>query len=1071
MNDSSSSPLDALLTECILALEAGDAAAVDALLLEHPDEAPQVRARLDHLRSLGILAALPGSTIPGTLGEFRLLEQIGRGGMGAVFVAEQIPLHRRVALKLVHPEQLLFDGARERFRREVLAVARLQHAGIVPILTSGEVDRLPYYAMELVHGASLAEVLRDLAGTALTELDGAALRDALARAMAKKGDPTPLGDGAVFHGPWTAVCARLVRAAATALQHAHEHGVLHRDVKPSNLLLTATGDLRVIDFGLASAEGEQRITRTHATLGSLPYMAPEQVRGDAARIDARTDVYALGVTLYELLTLALPHGDGSGTTRERILAGAAEPPARRNPHVHADLDAICLMAMDPEPARRYARASELADDLAAFLEQRAVRARHPSWSSRTWRWVRRHPWRAAALALLGVVLVPGPLAFALQQRVSNAHIRDALAIADAQRQVAETERRIANEQRQIAEAERQTANEQRELAERNFGRALAAVEQMLFRTATARLADHPRTARLRKVLLEDAIAFHEGLLTDTPAGAGELRLRADRARIKARLGQLHLDLAELPRAMTVLAEGIRELDDLLPQLPSDQVTPVRLELAKALHSAANAHSRLEHRDEELALTGRALDVLARVLGDEPANSAARAARLDCQIALASCLAHQRRFADAETALAAVEHDAGAPPPPGLPEGRALQWRLAYAFAADQRGTMLAIAGETEQAIASLLQGVARLDALPEDLRHDDAVLHARVGMLERLGQLAAQRREWDRAAGWLDAAAATLTDLAARDPDLPGWRAELADVLSTRAANRAQLQDAAGSQADHDRAIELLQKVVDEAPSELEYRRKLAVAFGERASTRFAAGEPEQALADLTSAEAEFRRVLDAAPDDRTARANLAATMANHARTLARVQQIDEARVLAAQAIDLASTTTNGENLRSLVELHALASDLAMQQFDEHEGRRLIERAHELATQWLEQRPGDPLRQATATMIAVNHGTMLLQVRDHPAAIATWQAALPTARSAAAASPFGKRVLAVLLLRLSDVATRDGDLAGAREWFRAAIAETGVARADVRGYPPLFALFGRADFQDLLPPATQPNDK
>ncbi|HEX5054484.1 MAG TPA: protein kinase [Planctomycetota bacterium] len=1033
MNGPSSSLTDSLLEQCILALEANDQATVESVLAAHPEAAPLLRERLDQLSALGILRAPPtAAAIPEQLGEFRLLRQIGRGGMGVVYLAEQTSLQRQVALKLVHPEHLLFGGARERFRREVLAVARLQHPGIVPILTCGEASGIPFYAMEFVPGASLAEVLHELAGTGPEALDGTALRFALQRAMAKKHDLSAVRDAPVFQGSWARVCCRLVFDAASAVQHAHEQGVLHRDLKPSNLLLTSAGQVRVIDFGLASAEGAQRITRTRETLGSVPYMAPEQIRGDVRRYDARTDVYALGVALYELLTLSLPHGDGSGSTRERILSGHVEPPARRNTHVHADADAICLMAMDLDPARRYRTAGDFAEDLHAFLGQRSVRARRPSWLLRGTRWARRRPGRAAALAAAFVVCVPGPLLFALQRSAAAARIQEALDLAEAQRL----------------------------LAEHDFEQAMLAVDQMLVRTAASRLAEHPRTARLRQSLLEDAIAFHERLLQGSPDDPRNLRVRTDRARSQARLGRLYTELGDLPRAASTLEQGIAALDDVLPRATRPEV--VRMELAFACEQLGEVRGRMGELPAQEQHTRRALELFELARAGEAQHDRALAAIHDCRLELATALGSQRRFDEAKALLDAVEADVRQPPPAAMQPELANQWRLDFAHCADRRGILLTLAGETDLALQSFLDGVTRIDALPSGLATAASAVAARVGMLERLGQIGVQRREWDRAEQWLDAAVETLDAAAAREPDLPGWRARLADVLSTRAGNRRELHRAPGAEADHDRAIALLVQVLAEAPAERQHHRRLAIAHGERAETRFASGRSEAAFEDLAAAEREFEAVLAQAPDDQSSVANLAATLANHARMLGRMRELDEARPLAERAIELATSQRGGERDRSLVELYGLAADLAMQQNDGEAGQRWMQQADELATHWLQQRPEDPLRQATAAMVAVNRGTMYLQLREHEQAVAVWQAALPTARSAAGQGPFGKQILALTLLRLADVCVRDDDLPRARDWFARALAETGVTQAQVRAYPPVAALFDREDFQDLL---------
>jgi len=950
-----------------------------------------------------------------------------------------VPLQRQVALKLVRPDQRFFPGARERFRREVLAVARLSHPGIVPILTCGEAEGIPFYAMELVAGASLAEILHELAGTAPAALDGPALRQALQRAMAKKGHDAAVADAPLFEGSWTNVCCRMVRDAAEALQHAHEQGVLHRDVKPSNLLLTATGRVRLIDFGLASAHGEQRITRSGTAFGSLPYMAPEQVRGEVAAIDRRTDVYALGVTLYELLTLTLPHGDGSGTTRDRILAGLVEPPAVRNARIHPDVDAVCLLAMDLEAQRRYPTAAAFADDLRAFLEQRSVRARRPSWLLRARRWSRRHPARAAALVVLFLVLGPGPLVFGVQQSLAATRIQDALDDAGEQRRQADVLRGHA---------------------ERNLDEALAAVDQLLFRTATARLADHPRTAKLQRSLMEDAVGFYERLLASTPTDTQHLRVRLQRAHTQVRLGRLQMGLGALDKAAALLEEAIATFAAGGPLVA--QRASLLEEEAHAHHTLSEVYGRMDRVVDQEIAERRALAMYQQVLQADPTDASVVQALRDSRLSLVSALGRAHKFAEAAAQLDVVEQDVLLPPPERLDAERAAMWRLDAVHAADFRGVLLTEQGETELALQSFATALDRVAALPADLQRRDDVRSARLGVLERLGQICLQRRDWERAARWLEEAAVELEARAAEEPDLIAWRTRLASILGSRATNRRELHDAEGAKADHDRAIALLEQVVRDAPTVAHPRRMLAIAFAERAGSRFAVGDSAAALEDLQDAEARYAEVVAGSPDDLVAKANYVAVMANQARALAGLQRVDEARNKTEAAIEIARTGSGGENERAMVELCSLAGDLAMRDDDHEAGQRWMAEAGERAAVWLQKRPEDPLRLGTAAMIAANHGTMYLQLREHERAKALWEGALPTARVRARAAAGTSCVLAVCLLRLADVAMRDADLAKAREWFAAALAETGVTQAKVKGYASLAALFDNPDLRDLL---------
>ncbi|HKE00325.1 MAG TPA: serine/threonine-protein kinase, partial [Planctomycetota bacterium] len=408
---SSSSSRDRLLEECLERRETAGDAEMEALLARHPEDAPWIRSQLDALREAGLLDRVPNlDERTSELGDFRLLQRLGEGGMGVVYLAEQRSLGRRVALKLLRPGHLHFGGARERFRREVEAVARLQHPGIVPVHLVGEHDGLPFFAMELVEGCSLADVLRNVRGQDPAPLTGRSLAQVIAKRLPEGFDPaTHASSGWVFEGSWTEAGLRLVQQAAEALEHAHHRGVVHRDVKPSNLMVTPTGRVLLVDFGLATTDGAARITRSGAQLGSLPYLAPEQVRGDIDAIGPRTDVYGLGVALYEMLTLELPYsGATSEETMRAILEGRPRRIRDRNASVSRDAETVCLTAMERDAARRYASAADFARDLGNVLALRPIEARRAGWNVRAARFLQRHP--AVTVALVGgAVAIAGGL--------------------------------------------------------------------------------------------------------------------------------------------------------------------------------------------------------------------------------------------------------------------------------------------------------------------------------------------------------------------------------------------------------------------------------------------------------------------------------------------------------------------------------------------------------------------------------------------------------------------------------------------------------------------------------------
>jgi WD40 repeat protein/Flp pilus assembly protein TadD len=410
-------------------------------------------------------AAGSGPGIPGDrLGDYRILREVGRGGMGVVYEAEQESLGRHVALKVLPAQALLDPRHVQRFHREAKAAARLHHTNIVPVFGVGEDAGLHYYVMQFIHGLGLDQVLDELrrlrrcrngtaegappvaaeqapAGQVAEALltgrfsgspveappsppplspegrgvggEGAGTPPAIPPAVALsvsdssttvhlpgQDGPTALSDSG--RGYWQSV-ARIGLQVAEALAHAHGQGILHRDIKPANLLLDMQGTVWVTDFGLAKSEDGGGLTQTGDIVGTLRYMAPERFNGKS---DPRSDLYGLGVTLYELLTLRPAFAESDHhRLLQRVLHDEPPRPRKLNPEVPRDLETVVLKAIAKEPRQRYASAAELAEDLRRFLGDRPVRARRASATERLWRWVRRNPALAAALGAVAVLLL------------------------------------------------------------------------------------------------------------------------------------------------------------------------------------------------------------------------------------------------------------------------------------------------------------------------------------------------------------------------------------------------------------------------------------------------------------------------------------------------------------------------------------------------------------------------------------------------------------------------------------------------------------------------------------------
>jgi serine/threonine protein kinase len=563
--DSRLEAIDQLVFEALDALESGGRSAVEALIARHPEQAELLRERLEALSRAGLIGAEQAP--PERIGEFVIRSLLGEGGMGVVYLAEQSSLGRTVALKLMRPEFAYFPGARERFQREVTAAARLSHPGVVPVYSVGEAQGIPYFAMEALAGLSLAQALAQLGERGPEQLSGADLWRLLRPAGA---GPAPSGElPETFRGSWPQVATRLCLRIAEALEHAHERGVLHRDIKPGNVMLTPEGRVVLLDFGLASLSGSQRLTRTGAALGSLAYMAPEVVEG-RGEIDGRADVWSVGVTYYELLTLSRPFEGGSDLElKSRIHSGVFAAPRRRAAGLPWDAETVCMTALERDLARRYPSAQALAADLRAVLELRPIRARRPGLWRQARALARRNPAASAALAAALLLLIGGPLAYGrIQQRA-----RLEVEAANRQTQAANVELAGANAriERQNRELEGALAQvtAQRERAELNFSRAQRSVDEMLNEVGSNTLAEVPQMEPVRRALLEKALGFYTELLADAPEDPSLRRMRAHTERSIADLLRDLGRIQEAQERLAVAVEHSRALAAESPGLESD----------------------------------------------------------------------------------------------------------------------------------------------------------------------------------------------------------------------------------------------------------------------------------------------------------------------------------------------------------------------------------------------------------------------------------------------------------------------------------------------------------------------
>ncbi len=397
----------------------------------------------------------PSRVEPGPLPEisgFRILREVGRGGMGVVYEAEDLALNRRVALKVLAP--MIADDPRHilRFEREARAAARLHHTRIVPVFGVGRQEGYCYYVMQFIDGRGLDRAVVEWRRSPQNR-------------------------------PSACEIARIGEQVAEALDHAHAQGILHRDIKPSNLLLDEEGDVWVADFGLAKTSDGDDLTRSEDVLGTIRYMGPERFRGAC---DRRSDVYSLGLTLYELIARrpAFSASDRYAMI-ERVRNAAVDRLSQMAPGVPRDLETIVHKAIAAEPAARYATAGELAEDLRRFQQNRPIRARRVSLVERLVRWCRRNPWAAAFLVALGAGLVASTWQAVRATRAESA------------------------------------ARADRDRAERSFGRAVVAIRNLLLQEGVDQIPLREEELRpYLRSLIEAGLRETQRLIVDLEAEPG-----------------------------------------------------------------------------------------------------------------------------------------------------------------------------------------------------------------------------------------------------------------------------------------------------------------------------------------------------------------------------------------------------------------------------------------------------------------------------------------------------------------------------------------------------------------------
>lgn len=847
-------PVEVLADEFAEELRKGRLPSVEEYVKKCPEHADEIRELFPSIAMMEGLSekeqasrdAVKRTTAPKksrvkSLGDYRIVREIGRGGMGVVYEAVQQSLGRRVALKILPSYSTRSPRALERFHREAKAAARLHHTNIVPVFGIGKNRGIHYYVMQLIEGVGLDEVLAELSqpsghtngGThaATRQRSAASAAKALiesprARRVAQSEQPTVIveqrpgtpdglpepivptsaGTRAPDTSPrtgqyWRSV-AHIGVQLAGALQYAHEHGILHRDIKPPNLVIDRDGVVWITDFGLAKHVAQEGLTLSGDVVGTLRYMAPEQLAG---KVDSRSDIYSLGLTLYEMLTLRPAFEE----TRHDLLvqqktAGPPPTPHSADRAIPRDLETITLKACATDPAHRYRSAAELGEDLERFLDDRPILARRTTSLGRLWRWGRRNPTTAILSGVAAALLIM----VAITSKVG--HYRTSQALV-----------RVAEEGQKARNAADQ-AERERVRAEANLQIALRAFENVMDSIASRGvpqslsdgLGDDELLPRETAITREDAellqtlLKFFDEFATQNAAD-----LKCETADAHRRVGDIRLRLGELELAKDAYAEALRIYDALSTREPGN--TELLLARANILSDLGTASATGGSSFTAMDSYKKALEVLeqARKVSQAPKAAFELARTLNLAVSMVA-------RSGEETPRAPMRPSRGrkSPSRPGLPK-----WMR----------SMKGRSEEYREQASAVLRELIEADPGNVEYRLELAQCHRNhARLLSADGQT-----EPARAA--LQAAVELLDQLVADFPDVPKFQYELADTLCTSVESAKTGGSRSERQARLEKAKTICERLIAAYPNTSEYQALMAASL-----TRLARTQEEQRQLD-----------------------------------------------------------------------------------------------------------------------------------------------------------------------------------------------------------------------------------
>ena len=859
--------------------------------------------------------AEPRPIEPGTrvryFGDYELLKELGRGGMGVVYKARQISLNRPVALKMLQAGILATEDDLRRFQNEAEAVAMLDHPHIVPILEVGHYEEQRYFSMKLIGGPSLDRKIGEFTT-----------------------DPRAV--------------AQLVRTVAEAVHHAHQRGILHRDLKPGNIILDDRGEPHVTDFGLAKrVQADSNLTQSGAIVGTPAYMAPEQASGKRGTVTTATDVYGLGSILYALLTGRAPfRGESPIETLEQVRERTPESPSKLNPRVPRDLEMIALKCLDKDPVRRYGSAVALAEDLRRYLNGESILAR-PVWLlTRAWKWCKRRP----ALIVMAVAIPIAVFGSIGAFLIEVARRRETTVRRQAENNLDVAQKAMEDYLTNVSE--NTYLREQDSAGIRRLRRDLLENGLRYYKSLVAQPSDDPSLRRQRA----NAYFRVGGIIGDTGPDRdaidafrsardiwrAEIAANPDDDQLKSRVADCQLAIGirqgasgDLQGAMTSFQEVRSILDDVARRhalLPADQARQ-----ADCYAEIGILQGKLESGDHGLEMLEKAKAIQQRLIGQEPTDFAKRQrlaekinalgfvylkrsdfpAAIRCfQQVQEICVSLKSEITDGPTpfkilSLLALSHYNVATMlvvDQQLDKAfesfeKALEYRRALVEAHPSVSSFREDLGDSYREVAIQEHEARRTDRALETLQRaldvleklvrsdpDQAAYHAALGKAwNALGFIHDETRDNRKAIPAFEKAVKEQENAIARSPDQNEYKAFLCMHLENLAEQYLDLGSSSDALRYCNLALETRRKLNVEHPKYRDYARALADVLSKIGTIERHRGESVAALKSFAEARTVVEKFLTTAPDDPEMQGRLGAALTRDAWIQSDLNQTDDA--------------------------------------------------------------------------------------------------------------------------------------------------------------------------------------